>query len=172
MAEHDDHRLIVRELQARDLDGSSSSSSASASGRPDDYFDLLAQLTSAPRLDAKDALAIWRLNNNTPGHHCFVCELRGILVGTITLVIEKKFIHGGGMVGHVEDLVVDAASRRKGVGRALLDKAVAVARQHECYKIILDCDEHNVPFYSTAGFQNKGTIQMSMYLPETKTPCV
>lgn len=51
-----------------------------------------------------------------------------------TLLVERKLIRGAGCAGHVEDVVVDAAARGRGVGKALLDALVAKARQLGCYK--------------------------------------
>jgi glucosamine-phosphate N-acetyltransferase len=40
-----------------------------------------------------------------------------------------------------------------------------IAAQCGCYKVILDCAEHNVKFYEKCGFLRK-ELQMAMYLPE------
>ena len=39
-------------------------------------------------------------------HIIHVAELDGKIVGSATLLIEQKFIHNGGLVGHIEDVVV------------------------------------------------------------------
>ena len=39
------------------------------------------------------------------------------IVGTCTLLIESKFIHDGGIVGHIEDVSVDAKYQGTGVGK-------------------------------------------------------
>ena len=43
-------------------------------------------------------------------------------------------------------------------------KDVAIARG--CYKVILDCAEHNVKFYEKCGFARK-ELQMAYYTPTT-----
>lgn len=95
-------------------------------------------------------------------HQVFVLELDDGLAGAATLLIEDKLIHGMGRVGHVEDVVVDERHRGKGFGRALIDHAVAHAKKHGCYKVILDCAPENTGFYARCGFHERG-VQMALY---------
>ena len=53
-------------------------------------------------------------------------------------MVERKFIHECGSVGHVEDIVTDGAVRGKGLGRAIVGAVVDAAKQQGCYKVILD----------------------------------
>jgi predicted GNAT family acetyltransferase len=55
-------------------------------------------------------------------------------VGCGTLLLERKLIRGAGVAGHIEDVVVDASARGRGLGKLLLDALVARARQAGCYK--------------------------------------
>ena len=50
------------------------------------------------------------------------------------MLVERKLIRNAGCAGHVEDVVVDASARGRGVGKALLDALVAKARALGCYK--------------------------------------
>ena len=84
------------------------------------------------------------------------------ILGTITILLEQKIIHNGGMVAHVEDLVVDKVCRNQQIGKQLLEYAIVFARQQKCYKIILNCDETVQGFYEKCGFQNKNK-EMSIY---------
>merc|ERR1711963_1059480 len=68
-------------------------------------------------------------------------------------MIEAKFVHGGSQVGHVEDVVVDAAHRKKGLARELLAALANQARTAGCYKIILDCKEENAAFYEKCQYR-------------------
>lgn len=95
----------------------------------------------------------------------FVCLDGERIVGTAKLLIERKFHHGGAAVGHIEDVVVDEGWRGKGVGSLLVQKLKEEARkpEHNIYKIILDCKDSLVNFYSRNGFKVQGT-EMSIYL--------
>lgn len=83
--------------------------------------------------------------------------------GVVTILIERKIIHNGGYVCHIEDLVVDHDSRGKNVGSMLMKYAIQHAKNNDCYKVILDCDTNVKGFYETLGFESKN-IQMSLYL--------
>ena len=84
----------------------------------------------------------------------FVAESEsGQIIGSITLLVEQKFIHNGGKVGHIEDVVTRKEFSGKGVGSSLVQKCIDVAKDEKCYKVILDCSDDNVPFYERAGFR-------------------
>jgi glucosamine-phosphate N-acetyltransferase len=84
----------------------------------------------------------------------FVAESEsGQIIGSITLLVEQKFIHNGGKVGHIEDVVTRKEFSGKGVGSSLVQKCIDVAKDEKCYKVILDCSDDNVPFYEKAGFR-------------------
>ena len=89
--------------------------------------------------------------------HIFVAEnLNEKIVGMASILIEQKFIHKGGKVGHIEDVVVDKDFRKMDIGTSLIDKCVEIAQSEKCYKVILDCDEKVSSFYSKCGFQQFG----------------
>lgn len=52
--------------------------------------------------------------------HVLVAERQGVIVGTATLSLLMTLWKG--MVGHVDDVVVDATARGEGVGRRLMEK--------------------------------------------------
>lgn len=85
------------------------------------------------------------------------------IVAAATLLIERKFIRGAALCGHVEDVVVDAAARGRGLGARVVAALFSAAREAGCYKIILDCSEDNVPFYERCGLARK-EVQMVAYL--------
>jgi glucosamine-phosphate N-acetyltransferase len=87
------------------------------------------------------------------GVRTYVAVAEGRVVGTASLVIEPKFIHKGGRVGHIEDVAVHPDCRLRGVGSALVRHATEQARKQGCYKVILSCFERLVPFYSQLGYR-------------------
>ncbi len=76
-------------------------------------------------------------------------------------MIEQKFIHNGGKAGHIEDVVTRKGYEGKGIGREILKELIKIAKDNECYKIILDCDEKLVKFYEKLGFK-KHSIMMRL----------
>lgn len=84
---------------------------------------LLPQLSrSAPALDAEAlrALAGW------PGNRLLVARVDGEILGTLTLVM---FPIPTGLRAWIEDVVVDEAARGQGVGTALTQEALRLARE-------------------------------------------
>lgn len=57
------------------------------------------------------------------------------LVGSATLVVERKFLRGGGMVGHVEDVVVHPRMQGKKLGVSLLKVLTQLGEDLGCYKV-------------------------------------
>ena len=86
----------------------------------------------------------------------------GTVVASASCAVELKFIHSIGKVGHIEDVVTDCNHRRNGLAMRILKELEECARNFGCYKIILDCAEHNVPVYSKAGYNLK-ELQMVKY---------
>jgi glucosamine-phosphate N-acetyltransferase len=87
------------------------------------------------------------------GIRTYVAYVGDRVVGTASLVIEQKFIHKGGKIGHIEDVAVHPNSRQLRVGSALVRHATQQARKLGCYKVILSCYERLVPFYEGLGFR-------------------
>jgi glucosamine-phosphate N-acetyltransferase len=120
-------------------------------------LELLQQLSTIRSIDPQfytSRLSSLRAN---PLQVMIVGEVKAMasICGTGTLVIEPKFIRKAGLVGHLEDLVVEQSLRRKGLGAAIVRKLVSYAQNQGCYKVIIDCSEANVAFYEHCGFKRK-----------------
>jgi glucosamine-phosphate N-acetyltransferase len=115
---------------------------------------FLEALTSLSEVGLTPAEAEPILHNRlAAGVRTFVARVGGRVVGTASLLLEQKFIHRGGWVGHVEDVAVHRDFQKKGVGTALVAHATAEAKKFGCYKVILDCFEHLEPFYARLGYR-------------------
>jgi glucosamine-phosphate N-acetyltransferase len=96
--------------------------------------------------------------------YCENSETRQItLVGSGTIIIEPKIIHGAKQVGHIEDIVVHESYRSYGIAGQLLERLQEYGVQQDCYKVILDCKEKLISFYEKNNFQKRG-VQMAWYL--------
>jgi glucosamine-phosphate N-acetyltransferase len=84
----------------------------------------LGQLREAP------AKAKLKVENTIPLHKIFVAvttnDNKSRVIGTTTLLLEAKFIFGGGKVEHIEDVSVKARYQRKGIGFILVTHATAL----------------------------------------------
>jgi GNAT superfamily N-acetyltransferase len=79
----------------------------------------------------------------------------GRLVGTIDSFLTANLTHGGRPYMTIENLVVDAAHRRQGVGAALINAVVTEARSVGCYKVQLLSNQARREahrFYEKVGF--------------------
>ena len=84
------------------------------------------------------------------------------IVASGTIIIEPKIIREGKNVGHIEDIVVSKHMRGKGVSQQILYILKTIARENNCYKVILDCDNAVKNVYIKNGLEIKG-IQMAEY---------
>ena len=89
------------------------------------------------------------------------------VIGAGSLMIERKFIRGLGLCGHIEDIVVQQGYRGKNLGLRLIELLKSLAVANKCYKVILDCDTKNVKFYEKCGMHVKGA-QMAWYVDSVK----
>lgn len=128
------------------------------------YLELLQKLTfiEPEKISREDFnIFIDNLNNN---HMILVIEnsLINIIIGSITILIESKFIHNLGKVCHIEDVVIDDDFRGLGLGKLLVNEAIEISKKSLCYKTILNCSNDNVIFYEKCGL-TKNSVQMTLY---------
>ena len=92
-------------------------------------------------------------NNNT---EIWVYENNDCLLGTATLLIENKFIHNMGKVGHIEDVVISNELRGHGIGKILINFLINRGKELGCYKLVLNCENTIENFYIKCGFETSG----------------
>ena len=131
---------IIRELRKEDLWNG--------------FLTTLDSLRQASDIDQNKAEEVFEKINSNPDHVIVVAELDGKIVGSTTLLIETKFIHGGGLVGHIEDVVVDKNFQGQKIGEKMMKYLLEFAKNRGCYKTILDCTDDVKPFYEKLGFKH------------------
>ncbi|KAH8176716.1 acetyltransferase (GNAT) family protein [Sarocladium implicatum] len=89
------------------------------------------------------------------------------VVGTGALIIERKFIHNLGIIGHIEEIAIDKSFQGKGLGLKLLASLSSVAKNVGCYKTILGTSLKTEPFYTRCGYEKGGSV-MALYYEEGK----
>jgi glucosamine-phosphate N-acetyltransferase len=102
-------------------------------------------------LTPEEAEAVWRSPQRSHTT-TWVAVYGDRVVGTATLIVEQKFIHRGGLVGHIEDVAVHRDFRRCGIGSRLVGHATEQAVIKGCYKVILNCHDPVQPFYRQLGY--------------------
>ena len=117
------------------------------------FLESLDSLKLASNLSREKAESILKKITNNQNHVIFVAILNDKIIGSTTLLIEQKFIHDGGLVGHIEDVVVSKKHEGIGIGLKIMKVALEYAKSQGCYKTILDCDDKIMPFYERLGFK-------------------
>ncbi|MCJ1251500.1 Glucosamine-phosphate N-acetyltransferase-like protein [Trapelia coarctata] len=100
-------------------------------------------------------------------YYVLVVECEGRVVGTGAVVVERKFIHNLGLVGHIEDISVAKNQQGKRLGLRIIEALDYIAKEVGCYKSILDCSEANEGFYVKCGYKRAG-LEMSHYYEGSK----
>ena len=91
-----------------------------------------------------------------PNHVVAVAICGGRVVGTASLLVERKLIHEGGLAGHIEDVAVSARHQGSHIGTRIVEYLLGEARKMGCYRTTLDCEEGLVGFYTRMGFERRG----------------
>jgi glucosamine-phosphate N-acetyltransferase len=123
------------------------------------FLETLDFLRNASGLDKNKAREILKKIKQNPNHVIHVATDDKKIVGSTTLFIEQKFIHDGGLVGHIEDVVVRKDYEGQGIGMKMVISLLDVAKQRKCYKTILNCEDSLKQFYEKIGFK-KTTNEM------------
>jgi glucosamine-phosphate N-acetyltransferase len=131
--------LIIRELEEKDIKNG--------------FLTTLDVLRETSSMSEGKALEIFKKIKSNPKHIIIIAEVEGRVIGSTTLLIEPKFIHQGGVVGHIEDVVVDKKFQGKKIGEKIITHVLEIAKNHGCYKTILDCSDSVKPFYEKLGFK-------------------
>jgi len=137
--------IIIREIEEDDLKNG--------------FLESLDFLRKASNVDKNKAKEILKKIKQNPNHIIHVAVDDNKIVGSTTLFIEQKFIHDGGLVGHIEDVVIRKDYEGKGIGIKLVASMLERAKEKNCYKTILNCKNSLKPFYEKIGFK-QATNQM------------
>jgi len=133
--------IIIREIEEDDLEKG--------------FLETLDFLRNASNLDKNKAKEILKKIKQNPNHIIYVAIDNKKIVGSTTLLIEQKFIHDGGLVGHIEDVVVRKNYEGQGIGIKLVTSLLERAKEKNCYKTILDCKDDVKQFYERIGFKRE-----------------
>ena len=131
--------------------------------RPDDEARILSMLTLIPSnepLSAEDLRAAsLRFRENT-ALDVLVAEWNGEVVGFLVLSFISALT---GLRAWLDDLAVDPAHRRQGVGQALVEAAIQRASRRGATHLFLDTsrgDQNARDFYRACGFEEGGVAPL------------
>ncbi|MGS1011060.1 GNAT family N-acetyltransferase [Achromobacter anxifer] len=124
-------------------------------------LDLYQHLHAAddPLPGAQAVAAVWQELMGSPWHKVFGAYAGGKLVSSCTLTVIPNLTRRCRPYGVIENVVTNAAYRRQGLAKAVLDEALGFAWGGNCYKVMLMTgrkDEATFRFYESAGFDRHG----------------
>jgi len=122
-------------------------------------------LYAQPGLDDGHTLTVeqakqhYRRFKQYPNYRLFVAEWNSEIVVTFALLIMDNLAHVGTPSGVVEDVVVMVEHQGKGIGRRMMEAALAKCRESGCYKMALSSNlkrEAAHAFYESLDFEKHG----------------
>ncbi|KAI5860976.1 acetyltransferase [Durotheca rogersii] len=128
------------------------------------FLDCLRVLTTVGEISKEQFAERYQWMASQDTYYVLVIEdtINNKIVGTGALLVERKFIHSLGLVGHIEDIAVAKDQQGKKLGLRLIQALDYIAEKVGCYKTILDCSEANEGFYVKCGFRRAG-LEMAHY---------
>ncbi|MFE4108605.1 GNAT family N-acetyltransferase [Almyronema epifaneia] len=94
-----------------------------------------------------------------PSYTLWVAVLAEKVAGTFTLLIMDNLIHQGSPSGVVEAVAVDPQWQGQGIGKQMIQFAIAQCRTAGCYKLALSTNlkrDRAHAFYQSLGFKKHG----------------
>lgn len=111
------------------------------------HLDILAVLTHTPDPGAQ----AWLSQFQSISHAAYtyysiviVSKTTDRIVAVGTVFLERKFLRGLGLVGHIEDIAVDKSQQGKKLGLRVIQALTGISEGRGCYKTILNCNESNI----------------------------
>ncbi|KNY25157.1 GNAT family N-acetyltransferase [Pseudobacteroides cellulosolvens] len=98
---------------------------------------------------------LWDEILKDPSQNYLVFYLGDVLVASCVLVIVKNLTRGARPYGLIENVVTHRDCRRKGYGTRLIKRAIDMAKEKGCYKVMLMSGrgEDTLKFYEHIGFE-------------------
>jgi len=130
----------------------------------EDLHDILrvyreAGLDIEESLSQEKASRILATMKGYPHYKVFVAESEGQVVGTFALLVMENLTHGGVKSGLVEAVGVLPSFQGRGIGKQMMQFAMARCKAEGCYKMALSSNEtraHAHAFYESLGFTRHG----------------
>lgn len=137
-----------------------------------DLFAMAGLSDEPSTIDEAAAQARWdAMHQALPGVKVIVgrrCD--GTVMGALTLVLMPLMAHGGAPSAVVEEVAVHPVMQREGLGRQLVEGAMALAKEAGCYKLALSSSQQHSgahAFYERLGFERHG-VSFGVSLTEVR----
>jgi GNAT superfamily N-acetyltransferase len=123
-------------------------------------FFLLKQLWPEKNLDQQKLARLFREVIEARSRVLLCAKLQDRMVGFGSMTLKAHFFHEG-LIGWIDELVVDAPFRGRGIGSLLLNGLMAAARERGCVAAELDSAFHRNEahvFYEKSGFEKRAFL--------------
>uniref|UniRef100_A0A0K0DYD8 Glucosamine 6-phosphate N-acetyltransferase n=1 Tax=Strongyloides stercoralis TaxID=6248 RepID=A0A0K0DYD8_STRER len=124
------------------------------------YLELLEQLTTVGNVSEAEWIKRFnsmKSNDDSIPQSYYIVVMEDLttqkIIGSVTLVIEFKFIHHAGCRGRIEDVVTDKDYRGQRISHMLNKTLVSLAKEFGVYKLSLECKDSLIGFYENFGFK-------------------
>ena len=145
--------MEFRELTALDLDS---------------LLELYKQLSSQDVECTIDKYeTVWKEIEENPNIHYFGAVDNGKVVSTCYAVYIPNLTRGGRGICFIENVVTDKDYRKQGLASRVIDMAIAFAKEHDCYKALLQSGKSRTEahqFYENKGFNGESKKAFDMRL--------
>lgn len=115
----------------------------------------------------KRIIDIWNSILADSNHHIIVAEEDGTIVSSCVCVVIPNLTRGQRPYALIENVITDERYRKRGLATACLDFARSIARQENCYKIMLltgSRQESTLKFYEQAGYNKQDKTAFIQWL--------
>lgn len=110
---------------------------------------------------------LWHSILSDPNHHIIVAQEDGKIVSSCVCVVIPNLTHSQHPYAFVENVVTDSAYRGKGLATACLAFAKEIAKQYNCYKLMLLTGsklDSTLRFYRNAGYNSEDKTAFIQWL--------
>lgn len=109
------------------------------------------------RANPQDYQHTWNLIQDSDSIHYLAIEKAGEFIASLNITIIPNLTRGARSIAVIENVVTHAHYRNRGVGRKIMEHAIAIARKANCYKIMLLSSAKRAAshqFYKSLGFSD------------------
>ncbi|MFT8314586.1 MAG: GNAT family N-acetyltransferase [Clostridium sp.] len=122
-----------------------------------ELLDLYRQLQpeDPDALNNENLHRVWNSIYNNSNLYYIVVEVDGKIVSSCNISIIENLTRNIRPYGLIENVITDSAYRKRGYATKVLNKAVEIAKEKNCYKVMLltgSKKEEILRFYEKAGF--------------------